>query len=172
MKNHKNLQTIIKYELNPHQSIVLLYEVHFSLTHCHFPYVIFTPFLSLIFNFFSTFFIYLLSSSFFFLLSPFFFFSLYLTGIDNVETFFGTAPVIWNRLFTAMANLIPQAALKNVDLMNKFALFSLPMVRLVDMLVGCTNGMRYAACVCVHFCVRVSVCMCVCMFVSDNMFHS
>ena len=61
-------------------------------------------------------------------------------GIDNVETFFGTAPVIWNRLFTAMANIIPQSALKNVDLMNKFALFSLPMVRLVDMLVGCTNG--------------------------------
>ena len=63
-----------------------------------------------------------------------------LLGIDNVETFFGTAPVIWNRLFTAMANLVPQSALKNVDLMNKFALFSLPMVRLVDMLVGCTNG--------------------------------
>ena len=71
-----------------------------------------------------------------------------LIGIDNVETFFGTAPVIWNRLFTAMANLVPQKALKNVNLMNKFALFSLPMVRLVDMLVGCTNGMRYAACVC------------------------
>lgn len=99
-----------------------------------------------------------------------------MTGIDNVETFFGTAPVIWNRLFTAMANLIPQAALKNVDLMNKFALFSLPMVRLVDMLVGCTNGMRYAACVCVcvfafvsvlvFVCVHVSVCLCVyiCVF--------
>jgi hypothetical protein len=64
----------------------------------------------------------------------------YLSGIDNVETFFGTAPVIWNRLFTAMANLVPQSALKNVNLMNRFALFSLPMVRLVDMLVGCTNG--------------------------------
>lgn len=64
-------------------------------------------------------------------------------GIDNVETFFGTAPVIWNRLFAAMANLVPQKALKNVDLMNKFALFSLPMVRLVDMLVGCTNGNNF-----------------------------
>jgi hypothetical protein len=68
-------------------------------------------------------------------------------GIDNVETFFGTAPVIWNRLFAAMANLMPQSALKNVDLMNKFALFSLPMVRLVDMLVGCTNGNN-----CCHYC--------------------
>jgi hypothetical protein len=68
-------------------------------------------------------------------------------GIDNVETFFGTAPVIWNRLFAAMANLVPQSTLKNVDLMNKFALFSLPMVRLVDMLVGCTNGNN-----CCHYC--------------------
>ena len=154
MKEYKNFETIIEYELNPHQLIVLLYEVHFSPTHFHFPYITFTPFLSVIFNFPSTFFIYLLSS-FFFLF--FCFFSLYLTGIDNVETFFGTAPVIWNRLFTAMANLIPQAALKNVDLMNKFALFSLPMVRLVDMIVGCTNGMRYAACVCVCVCVYVCV---------------
>jgi hypothetical protein len=45
-----------------------------------------------------------------------------------------------------MANLVPQSALKNVDLMNKFALFSLPMVRLVDMLVGCTNGNNCCQC--------------------------
>ena len=61
-------------------------------------------------------------------------------GIQNVETFFGTAPVIWNRLFTAMANIVPKETLRNRSLMNKFALFSLPMVRLVDMLVGSTNG--------------------------------
>jgi hypothetical protein len=72
--------------------------------------------------------------------------SFLILGIDNVETFFGTAPVIWNRLFAAMANLVPQSALKNVDLMNKFALFSLPMVRLVDMLVGCTNGNNCCQC--------------------------
>ena len=144
--------------------------MHFSLTHCHFPYITFTPFLSFfLISPFVLFIFLLIFSSFFFLLFFYIFlsFSSLLTGIDNVETFFGTAPVIWNRLFTAMANLIPQAALKNVDLMNKFALFSLPMVRLVDMLVGCTNGMRYAACVCVCvcICVCISVCLCACVCV-------
>ena len=39
-----------------------------------------------------------------------------------------------------MANLVPKEALRDRSLMSKFALFSLPMVRLVDMLVGSTNG--------------------------------
>ena len=76
----------------------------------------------------------LFDAKFFALISYFF------LGIKNVETFFGTAPVVWNRLFTAMANLVPKEALRDRSLMSKFALFSLPMVRLVDMLVGSTNG--------------------------------
>jgi hypothetical protein len=40
-----------------------------------------------------------------------------------VETFFGTAPFLWNRLFQLMTNLIPKSILKNRDLMQKFAIF-------------------------------------------------
>ena len=41
-----------------------------------------------------------------------------------------------------MARLIPQSILQNRDLMTKFALFSLPMVRLIDGFVGSNNGTR------------------------------
>ena len=41
-----------------------------------------------------------------------------------------------------MARLIPQSILQNRDLMTKFALFSLPMVRLIDGFVGSNNGIR------------------------------
>lgn len=60
--------------------------------------------------------------------------------VANIETFFGTAPMIWNKLFVAMARLTPQKILQNRSLMKKFAQVSLPMVRLVDRLVGSTNG--------------------------------
>jgi hypothetical protein len=63
-----------------------------------------------------------------------------ITGIDNVETYFGTAPKFWNKLFVLMAKFIPKNILKNPTIMSKFALFSLPMVRLVDTLVGSANG--------------------------------
>lgn len=63
-------------------------------------------------------------------------------GIPNVETFFGTAPVLWNRLFVLMAKLIPKRVLQNRDQMNLLARVSLPMVRLVDTLVGSTNAIR------------------------------
>jgi len=63
-------------------------------------------------------------------------------GIENVETFFGTSPPIWNKLFVLMANLIPQHILKDRQKMDVFARFSLPMVRLVDNLVGSQNGIR------------------------------
>ena len=59
-----------------------------------------------------------------------------------METFFGTAPRFWNTLFVWMARLIPQPILQNRDLMTKFALFSLPMVRLIDGFVGSNNGIR------------------------------
>ena len=64
------------------------------------------------------------------------------TGIKNVETFFGTAPPIWNKLFVLMAQSIPKRFLQDRDLMSKFAEFSLPMVYLVDKLVGSKNGIR------------------------------
>ena len=62
--------------------------------------------------------------------------------IKNVETYFGTAPYFWNTLFFLMANIIPQSILKNRQLMSIFAGISLPMVRLVDSLVGSSNGIR------------------------------
>lgn len=64
------------------------------------------------------------------------------TGVKNVETFFGTAPPIWNKLFVLMAQSIPKRFLQDRDLMSKFAEFSLPMVYLIDKLVGSKNGIR------------------------------
>lgn len=66
------------------------------------------------------------------------------SGIKNVETFFGTAPPIWNTLFSLMG-LIPKPILQNRDLMAKFALFSLPMVYIIDQWVGSANGIRVDA---------------------------
>jgi hypothetical protein len=66
--------------------------------------------------------------------------SCHCSGINNVETYFGTAPALWNALFVAMAKIIPQNVLQNRVVMDQFARFSLPMVRLVDSLVGSKNG--------------------------------
>jgi hypothetical protein len=63
----------------------------------------------------------------------------------NVQTFFGTAPPIWNRLFQFMARLIPQKLLQNPAAMASLAQVSLPMVRLVDSMVGSSNGIRVDA---------------------------
>ena len=60
----------------------------------------------------------------------------------DVETYFGTAPPFWNRLFAVMANLIPQKALQNRDAMAKLAAFSMPMIRLIDMFVGSRNSIK------------------------------
>jgi len=73
--------------------------------------------------------------------------------IPNVETYFGTAPIIWNKLFVAMARLTPQNILQNRGLMKRLAQVSLPMVRLVDRLVGSTNGV----CLCVYMCMNVCI---------------
>jgi Saccharopine dehydrogenase NADP binding domain len=64
------------------------------------------------------------------------------SGISTVETYFGTAPPLWNKLFALMANLIPQKVLQDRSAMTLLAKVSLPMVRLVDTLVGSTNGIR------------------------------
>lgn len=64
-----------------------------------------------------------------------------LLGIGNVKALFGTAPGFWNTLLGAMAQL-PPSLLSNEKIMTKLALFSLPIVRLVDYFAGATNAMR------------------------------
>ena len=54
---------------------------------------------------------------------------------------FGTAPGFWNTLLGVMAQL-PPSLLANEELMSKLAVFSLPIVRLVDAFAGATNAMR------------------------------
>jgi hypothetical protein len=61
--------------------------------------------------------------------------------IGNVKTLFGTAPGFWNTLLGAMAQL-PSSLLSNEPLMEKLAIFSLPIVRVVDYFAGATNAMR------------------------------
>ncbi len=58
----------------------------------------------------------------------------------TVNTKFGTAPPIWNTLFKLMTQLIPQRILQDRDQMARLAVFSVPLVRLVDSLVGARNG--------------------------------
>ena len=55
---------------------------------------------------------------------------------------FGTAPPLWNSLFALMANLMPQRVLQNRDWMEKLAVFSMPMIRLIDTFVGSTNSIK------------------------------
>lgn len=62
-------------------------------------------------------------------------------GVGNVKTLFGTAPGFWNTLLGAMAQL-PSSLLSNEPIMEKLALFSLPIVRVVDFFAGATNAMR------------------------------
>mmetsp|Transcript_101599 Transcript_101599/g.206382 ORF Transcript_101599/g.206382 Transcript_101599/m.206382 type:complete len:456 (-) Transcript_101599:117-1484(-) len=62
-------------------------------------------------------------------------------GVPNVSSRFGTDPLPWNYLFGAM-KAIPRNILYDRNLMQKFALFSEPIIRFVDMLVGATNAMR------------------------------
>ena len=64
------------------------------------------------------------------------------SGIKNVSTFFGTSPVIWNKLFIYMARIIPQKLLQNRNAMKLLAAISLPMVRLVDLFVKSRNSIR------------------------------
>jgi saccharopine dehydrogenase-like NADP-dependent oxidoreductase len=67
--------------------------------------------------------------------------ALSLGGIPNVSSRFGTDPLPWNYLFGAM-KIIPRSILYNRDIMQNFALFSEPIIRFVDMIVGSTNAMR------------------------------
>ena len=64
--------------------------------------------------------------------------------VPNVSSRFGTDPLFWNYLFYAI-KAIPSSLLKNRDAMQGFALFSEPIVRIIDKLVGSTNAMRVDA---------------------------
>jgi len=59
----------------------------------------------------------------------------------NCSSRFGTAPLFWNYLFGAM-KVLPKSLLYNRLMMQKLSIFSEPIIRLVDMLVGATNAMR------------------------------
>lgn len=65
-------------------------------------------------------------------------------GVPNVSSRFGTDPLPWNYLFGAM-KAIPKPLLYNREAMQAFALFSEPIIRFVDRLVGATNAMRVDA---------------------------
>lgn len=62
-------------------------------------------------------------------------------GVGSTTCKFGTAPGFWNSLLGVMARL-PPTVLANEDLMTALALFSLPIVRVVDFFAGATNAMR------------------------------
>mmetsp|Transcript_1396 Transcript_1396/g.2553 ORF Transcript_1396/g.2553 Transcript_1396/m.2553 type:complete len:254 (+) Transcript_1396:2-763(+) len=65
-------------------------------------------------------------------------------GVSNASSRFGTDPLFWNYLFGAM-KAIPKSLLYNRDAMQAFALFSEPIIRVVDSIVGATNAMRVDA---------------------------
>jgi len=65
-------------------------------------------------------------------------------SVGSVSSRFGTAPLFWNYLFGAMKS-VPPSVLGNREAMQAFALFSEPIIRFVDRLVGATNAMRVDA---------------------------
>jgi len=62
-------------------------------------------------------------------------------AVANCSSRFGTAPGVWNSLFAAMKQL-PSDWLINRRAMQGLAVVSMPVIRLVDKLVGGTNAMR------------------------------
>ena len=65
-------------------------------------------------------------------------------GIKSCASRFGTFPSFWNGLFGAMKAL-PTSLLYDRDKMQGLAIFSMPIIRTVDALVGGTNAMRVDA---------------------------
>lgn len=64
--------------------------------------------------------------------------------VQSMSSRFGTAPQIWNELFSVIA-LAPASILKDRNLMALATAFSSPVIRAVDRIVGSTNGMRVDA---------------------------
>jgi hypothetical protein len=67
------------------------------------------------------------------------------TGTPNVSSSFATAPEVWNQLFSLSKRLIPKSLLLNRAAMQGLAVFSNPIIRLVDKLVGATNAIQVTA---------------------------
>lgn len=65
-------------------------------------------------------------------------------GTPSVASRFATAPGVWNQLFGA-AKALPTSLLANREAMQSLSIFSLPIIRAVDKLVGATNSMRVEA---------------------------
>lgn len=65
-------------------------------------------------------------------------------GVAHACSRFGTAPRFWNRLFGGM-KLLPKRLLADRGAMQALAVFSMPIIRVVDRLVGATNAMRVDA---------------------------
>ena len=65
-------------------------------------------------------------------------------GIANCSSRFGTAPDLWNGLFGAI-KVLPNSLLNSRPAMQKLASMSMPVIRLVDAMVGATNAMRVDA---------------------------
>lgn len=66
-------------------------------------------------------------------------------GVPSLASRFATAPAVWNQLFGLLQALLPPAVLANKPLMQALSVFSLPVIRAVDRLVGATNAMRVDA---------------------------
>jgi len=66
-------------------------------------------------------------------------------GVPTIDSSFGTAPEIWNQMFAAVQRIVPPTVLANKALMQALAVFSMPIIRAVDTLVGSTNAMRVDA---------------------------
>ena len=60
----------------------------------------------------------------------------------SVSSRFSTEPELWNGLFGLSKRVVPDALLADRDAMQALALFSEPVVRAVDALVGSTNVMK------------------------------
>lgn len=65
-------------------------------------------------------------------------------SVPNIASRFATAPGIWNQLFGAV-KVLPDELLSNRDAMQGLSIFSLPIIRAVDLLVGATNSMKVEA---------------------------
>ena len=66
-------------------------------------------------------------------------------GIQDCVSRFGTYPSFWNNLFGGLKAALPTSLLMDRDKMQGLALFSMPIIRAVDALVGGTNAMRVDA---------------------------
>jgi len=69
----------------------------------------------------------------------------YKSYIRSLSSRFATSPNIWNQLFGAMKQWVPRSILSDVKLMQNLSIFSLPIIRAVDKIVGATNAMRVDA---------------------------